>query len=263
MKNKTPLTYQGHLNLLADQPQNSAWDYSLYLKEAQKMHLFSEMSSTIIFLLDYASKTYPFMARSTQEVMGHPSEAFLEGGLEYMLNQYKLSDFESLNKDIFPEEVSIISQHRNEQLSHLRFTKSYRFKNPNGKCNTILQRHTLIRTKDNIQPIAIFGFAWDITNQTEAGKIIHQVEKYNAEEGNWSCLLAKQYFPDLDKANLLSKREIEILKWAVEGYGSKQIADKMNISFNTVNTHRRNMLRKTNCQNAMELLRYAIENKLL
>ncbi|GAB4044245.1 response regulator transcription factor [Spirosoma litoris] len=76
-------------------------------------------------------------------------------------------------------------------------------------------------------------------------------------------MLSKEYFPDIDPDKLLSKREIEILKWAIEGYSSKQIADKLFLSFNTVNTHRRNMLRKTNSQNSMDLLRYAIQHGLL
>ena len=107
------------------------------------------------------------------------------------------------------------------------------------------------------------GCAWDITHLTEKGKVIHQIEKYNTVSGSWDLLLSKSYYPDIDENQLLSKREIEILKWSIEGCGSKQIAEKLHITFNTVNTHRRNMLRKTNCQNSMELLRYAIENKLL
>lgn len=76
-------------------------------------------------------------------------------------------------------------------------------------------------------------------------------------------LHSKVYYPDVDPVKLLSKREVEILKWIVEGYSSKQIADKLFLSTSTVNTHRQNMLRKTNSQNSAELLRYAINQKLL
>jgi DNA-binding CsgD family transcriptional regulator len=43
----------------------------------------------------------------------------------------------------------------------------------------------------------------------------------------------------------LSDRELEILNLIAKGMGSEQIADKLSLSVNTVNTHRRNMLKKT------------------
>lgn len=55
----------------------------------------------------------------------------------------------------------------------------------------------------------------------------------------------------------LSARELEILKLVSEGYNSKQIADKIFLSEFTVNTHRRNMLRKTNQPNVAALLTLA------
>ncbi|MGF1639072.1 MAG: response regulator transcription factor [Cyclobacteriaceae bacterium] len=41
-----------------------------------------------------------------------------------------------------------------------------------------------------------------------------------------------------------------------DGFVSKQIAEKLHISFNTVNTHRQNMLTKTNTSNSSELVNY-------
>jgi DNA-binding CsgD family transcriptional regulator len=55
-------------------------------------------------------------------------------------------------------------------------------------------------------------------------------------------------YPDealLQEGHLFSDREFEILKLIAAGYGSEQIADKLSLSVNTVNTHRRNILQKT------------------
>ncbi len=261
MKNQSLLTYRDHLNFITAQPQSNGWDYSRYVQESQMHHSFSELSSTLIFLLDFATQSYPVMGANTLQVMGHQREAFTEGGLEFMLSNYK--DFDILNKKIFPDQVKLMEDYKSENISSFRFSKSYRFQNHQGRYNTILQRNSLLSVKNNPLPIAIFGCAWDITNLTEKGKVIHQIEKYDTETGQWILLLSKEYYPDIDQNQLLSKREIEILKWSVEGCSSKQIAEKLYITFNTVNTHRRNMLRKTNCRNSMELLRYAVENKLL
>jgi len=40
-----------------------------------------------------------------------------------------------------------------------------------------------------------------------------------------------------------------------EGYSTKQIADKLHISINTVETHRRHLLEKIQVKNSMELIK--------
>jgi DNA-binding CsgD family transcriptional regulator len=261
MNNLSVPTYLDYLNLLETQPQSSAADYALYLQEANPLHTFQELSNTIVFLVDYHSRQYPLITPTIEKVMGHPQGAFLEGGLDFMLHHQH--DFALFNQTMFPDETTFMTQQKIENLAHFRFSKSYRFRSSAGQLNTILQRNTFINTAPQSTPVAIFGFAWDITDFTEKGKIIHQIERYDAVNQQWELMLSKEYYPDVAAEKLLSKREIEILKWAVEGLSSKQIADKLYLSFNTVNTHRRNMLRKTNCQNSLELLRYAIERKLL
>ncbi|MFD2570950.1 response regulator transcription factor [Spirosoma soli] len=261
MKTVTLPTYVDYLNLLAQQPQPSGWDYGQYLAEVGTRHLWSGLSSTDVFILDYSSKQYPFLSPDAKQVIGQPREAFVEGGLDFML--YHRHDFAVFSETIFPDEVRFIAQHQDEDLASFRFSKTYRFRNQEGHYRTILQRNTIISVSEQSTPIAIFGSATDITDFTEKGKIVHQIEQYDSVNQQWKLLLSKEYFPDIAPDNLLSKREIEIMKWAVEGYSSKQIADKLHVSFNTVNTHRRNMLRKTNCQNSLELLQYAIARKLL
>ena len=55
---------------------------------------------------------------------------------------------------------------------------------------------------------------------------------------------------------LLSKRQVEILSMLAKGVGSKQIADKLNISVHTVSRHRQDILsrlRVTNTAAAVEI----------
>lgn len=65
------------------------------------------------------------------------------------------------------------------------------------------------------------------------------------------------------KKKLLTKRETEILKLIVYGNLNKQIADKLNISLNTVLTHRKNILSKTGIKTVSGLTLYCISNGLL
>ncbi|MDT8415760.1 MAG: response regulator transcription factor [Flavobacteriaceae bacterium] len=59
----------------------------------------------------------------------------------------------------------------------------------------------------------------------------------------------------------LSDREIEILKCIARGKTNSEIADELCIGRSTVETHRKNMLRKLGLSGFNELVRYAIERK--
>jgi two-component system, NarL family, response regulator NreC len=59
----------------------------------------------------------------------------------------------------------------------------------------------------------------------------------------------------------LSKRELEIVKLVGEGKTSQEIADLLYIGKTTVDTHRKNILKKLNLQGKTELLRYSVEKK--
>jgi len=61
--------------------------------------------------------------------------------------------------------------------------------------------------------------------------------------------------------SVLSKREKEILRLIGGGKTSHEIADELFIGKSTVDTHRKNMIRKLGLSGAGELLRYALEKK--
>lgn len=65
------------------------------------------------------------------------------------------------------------------------------------------------------------------------------------------------HFPPEEALPKLSSREIEILSLVSKGLISKQIADKLFISVNTVNTHRQRIIEKLNVSNTAEAIQYA------
>ena len=61
----------------------------------------------------------------------------------------------------------------------------------------------------------------------------------------------------------LSERETEVLVLLARGCSSKEIADKLNISVHTVNTHRKNITRKTGIKSVAGLAVYALLHNLV
>ncbi len=61
----------------------------------------------------------------------------------------------------------------------------------------------------------------------------------------------------------LTKRELEVMKLICDGLSSKCISEKLFISLNTVETHRKKILQKLNVKNSVGIFKYAVENKIL
>ncbi len=61
----------------------------------------------------------------------------------------------------------------------------------------------------------------------------------------------------------LTDREKEIIQLIATEHTNQEIADKLYISKRTVDTHRTNLLQKTNSKNTAGLVRYALKNNLV
>lgn len=60
-----------------------------------------------------------------------------------------------------------------------------------------------------------------------------------------------------DYEDVLSERELEVLRLIDQGMLSKEIADSLCISINTVNRHRQNILQKLKVNRAIEACKLA------
>ncbi len=61
----------------------------------------------------------------------------------------------------------------------------------------------------------------------------------------------------------LTKREIEILKLILKELTNFEIAEKLFVSPRTVDTHRRNLLKKTMSRNTVGLVKFAFRNGII
>lgn len=90
---------------------------------------------------------------------------------------------------------------------------------------------------------------------------VHSGKKYFSNEVFNMLLQADT--PEEKNNEVLSSREIEILKLIAEEYTNPEIAEKLFLSIRTVDTHRRNLLQKLEVKNTAGLVKYAIKKNLL
>jgi len=109
------------------------------------------------------------------------------------------------------------------------------------------------------------------------GYIIKNVERFDLEKAIITIFEGGKYFspivtnilaesvarPEPPAISELTPREKEVLELVAQGHSTKQIADKLGIGTRTVESHRVNMLKKMKVNNTAELVRKAIEMKIL
>jgi DNA-binding NarL/FixJ family response regulator len=110
------------------------------------------------------------------------------------------------------------------------------------------------------------GFMLKTSGISELKSAISEIVK----GGNWfSDDLKQKVISNLSNrsgkhsATVLSDRELEIIRLICQSYTNEHIAEKINISFDTVKWHRANILSKTNCTNTAGLVIYAIKNNII
>jgi two-component system, NarL family, response regulator NreC len=101
----------------------------------------------------------------------------------------------------------------------------------------------------------------------EAIKAVHRGKTFFSPE--ISKMLVEDYIREIrargveDSYDLLTPREREILQLLAEGKSNKEIAQALNLSLYTVETHRRNLQEKLNLHSLAELILYAVRKGLI
>lgn len=80
--------------------------------------------------------------------------------------------------------------------------------------------------------------------------------KYYISPNITECIGKMKIMPE--KADKVSRRENEVLQLVCEGDSANEIADNLNISFNTVKVHKQNLYRIFNVSNSIQLLWAAV-----
>ncbi|CAM4053113.1 DNA-binding response regulator [Bordetella tumbae] len=92
-----------------------------------------------------------------------------------------------------------------------------------------------------------------------AQEIINAIHAVMSGRMYFSAAAAVSLSTTSSPALLLTQRERDVLRHIADGHANKQIAQALNLSVRTVETHRLNIKRKLNIEGQAELIKYAVE----
>lgn len=73
----------------------------------------------------------------------------------------------------------------------------------------------------------------------------------------------KSYIQEGLPTSAITERELEVLRLITLEYSGTQIGNQLNISINTVETHRKNLIRKLNVKTTIGLVKYALKHNII
>jgi DNA-binding NarL/FixJ family response regulator len=105
-----------------------------------------------------------------------------------------------------------------------------------------------------------------ILKNDASSELVEAVERVLNGKTFFSSKINQVLMEQLNEPNtekLLTERELEIIKLIAKEFSNKQIAEQLFISERTVETHRKNIFRKTESNNIVGLIKYAYNNNLI
>lgn len=215
------------------------------------------MKTIKIFIAD----DHPLYLKGLVDVLGEQDEFEVVGTAEN--GKIAVEKIPSLNIDVVLMDITM------PEMDGIEATKAILAKNSQLKV-LILTMHNEARFIKTCLEIGAKGYVLKTIAQEDIIKAIHHVAENKSFLGEdvQEKLLNSLSNNDNDRtaeelSNLITQRELEILKLIADGLTSQDIADKLYISKNTVETHRKNMLSKLNVKNTTALVKIANDKGLI
>jgi two-component system response regulator NreC len=147
---------------------------------------------------------------------------------------------------------------------------TYQIKRENPNINVLIL--TMHDNEEYIRQVLAAGAMGYILKDAAARELLVAVRAVHRGEAVLSSAVTRLVIEDYLRwgnnhsevsSNCLTPREREVLQLIAEGYTNKQIAEILCISIKTVQAHRSNLMQKLDLHDRAELIKYAIQKKII
>jgi DNA-binding CsgD family transcriptional regulator len=227
------------------------------------IHQISSLPNTFTAISSPLHRKIYFASPSIYELTGYPSQRFVDEGYEFL---FSITAPESIPQLL--EKIRTSFAKSEEKDFDPRVPSVYEFINdfirPDATRITVLTFTIVIGyTTDGIPETIISIIFPDSAELYAPYKALlqrlkeqhNQLVQHPAFQRKEETL--KKVFVLKSENQKLTPRELEVLKLLAKGFTSAEIADKLFIGENTVETHRRNLLSKFEAKNMAELIKKA------
>lgn len=219
-------------------------------------------SASFFFVVEPVSHTYHFMGRQQESVSGYPNDEVMRRGMEFLFACLHPEDVTILQDKIYPKIAGTLRELALKEDIRKAVTKfNYRFKTKSGVYLNFLEHLYVLETDQAGKPALFLGNI--IILETDEVLPLRLTIKMTRGNDLLETIHSDIYSTEKSVFGSITPRELDILHKLAMGKTSKQIGTELSISHHTVDTHRRNLLKKLKCNSVVELTRLAFQNGLL
>lgn len=216
-----------------------------------------------IVICNYTTGLYEYISDNIKSYLGYD----VAGQSHEQLTMLILSCIEEghrgfLMNTFMPVVVNYLNEHLGKVAgTDFRYACCIKMKHANGKYIWYLIDTVVIEADERGAPLRTLITCTDISLMKKDDIVYYNVQQKNSQ-GVYDIVIEGSDNSAAVPENLTT-RELQIISLIGSGYTNQDIADKIFVSVNTVKTHRKNILKKTNCQGTAELTNFAFARGLL
>jgi DNA-binding CsgD family transcriptional regulator len=233
-----------------DNPSNSYKKSFNFLKLKNLIDTIS-IGNYFSYIVNLHTGTFEYISPKIKDILGYSVDEF---NLELYINLIHPDDMPHLVEIQKKVSEFTINNELNERMEY-KYCYDYRVKDKNGEYHQLYIQHFYPELSENYNPQRAFSLLTDISHIKIGG--IPKLNIFKLGDGLVKILNDKK----AHKIQLTNK-ENEIFQYLIKGFTSQDISEALGLSKHTVNTHRRNILKRNNCYNTSELLSLYFETKI-
>ncbi|MHA3787350.1 LuxR C-terminal-related transcriptional regulator [Flavobacterium hauense] len=240
-------------NIMSNGPiNNTAIDLELHKKILDLFHV----GRYYYYIVDWHKMELAYLSPEIKDILGYPAEDFDAPFLMSLIHP----DDQSIYLNNEAAVVDFLQQLPNEKMLKYKMSYDYRIRKSNGEYLRILQQAIALQVDEHNNLLFTLGVHTDISHLKKNNTSVLSFLGIYGEPSYIDVKAAKIYRPTPE---LFTKREKEIISYVLKGYQSNEIAEILFISKYTVDSHRKNVLNKTNTKNTLEFAIKVISEGLI
>jgi DNA-binding CsgD family transcriptional regulator len=213
---------------------------------------FFHVGDFYYYLFNLKTMSFDYVSEHIEKVLGYDKREVTVPLMISLIHPEDLPYFIEFEKEV----VRFFNQLQTPQLSKYKVRYDYRVKAKDGQYKRILHQMVTLLPDNESKVLQTLCYHTDITYLKNNGIPLLSFIGMDGEPSFVDVVAnIEVQKPFTDK---LSNREREVVKYLAEGLTSTQIASELFISPHTVKKHRRNILKKMELNNTIDLTSKAI-----
>jgi len=244
---------QNRMNRLLDShtPSPELTDYSILNYHMRLLGQLALVENSSMTIYDILQRKYVFVRNRFRELIDYDEKAAAEEGYAFFFRLMHPDDV------LFVLDTSIRSLEHMTGVPHAerkdyKTVFEFRLRNREGKYIRFIQQLVNLEL-DLAGNMWLILILMDVNPNQQGGKQMLR-STMNMRTGKVIPFTEEKD----ERQSQLTKRELEILGLLAKGMASKEIAEQLFLSVNTVNNHRQNIIEKMDVSNTSEALSYAM-----